>query len=910
MTIDFKHVPMLRGWEIGEVLGKGSFGTVYEIRKRIGNFVDCRALKVISLPKEDSDINDMRQEGIDEESIIATFQSKKNNILHEYEMQAQMAGTANIVNCDDIDAIPHPDGIGWDIFIRMEKLTTLQDSLPDATKPVPNETVRKLAEDMCKALILCGQHGIVHRDIKPQNIFISKNGDYKLGDFGVARTIESGTVGTVTGTPPYMAPEIARNEKYDRRVDIYSLGIVLYWLLNYRRLPLMPPYPQKIKPGDRENAVQARISGTPVPPPPCGDEVLKRVAQKACAFKPQDRYQSAEEMLKALHEVGGGSGNGGKVDPDNHHERIEQFPNLEKVVIRSNGYVAVERPMGYDLEGTAVLKPIVLTPKTDNVKALDVNSLVVARTIYGVIAVKYPDGKYWGVNHQNNRVSFTPGQFEEILKDPNTIVRGKQEEKKKKKKSILPLILGAGAAVVAIVLAVVLLGGGGEGPDTKPNVQNPSQTQTTGTKPQGTTQGGQSQTTTPTTPTTTPTKPTTPPPPTTTTPPPTTTVPETKPPVFAVLNVQGQLESEAKKALENQGFVVVVTTEYNDSVTEGRVIRQTPAASSMEQIGTEIHLVVSLGKDTVQALEMVTTPDKNVYIEGDTLDATGISLLATYASGKAETVTTGFTCSITTLSGSGNVTITVTYENAKATFQVEVIGDLLASGICGSNLRWALQKNGTMTILGTGSMSNYAEGSTPWKSHVNQIKRLDVREGVTGIGNYAFTGCTQLSQLTLAEGVATLGKAAFSGCTKLTEVYVPGTVTTVGDELFKACTGLTTAVLGEGIAIASKYMFAGCTGLTAVTLPESLTRIDNRAFEKCTGLTQIRIPAGVKMIGQRVFGDCDSLSRVTVLNAECFITSGISTLGVPGITVVYGYEGSTAQSYAEKNGFTFAALKG
>ena len=80
----------------------------------------------------------------------------------------EMNGAANVVNCDDFRIVPHDDNIGWDIFIKMELLTPLTKAID---KQPSDEQVIQIAKDMCSALILCKKYGIIHRDIKPQNIF-------------------------------------------------------------------------------------------------------------------------------------------------------------------------------------------------------------------------------------------------------------------------------------------------------------------------------------------------------------------------------------------------------------------------------------------------------------------------------------------------------------------------------------------------------------------------------------------------------------------------------------------------------------------------------------------------------------------------------------------------------------------
>ncbi len=212
----------------------------------------------------------------------------------------RMNGSANIVNCDDMRYIQHDDGIGWDIYIRMELLTPLMKALPD---DIPEDLVLRCARDLCRALELCESNSILHRDIKPQNIFVSRNGDFKLGDFGIAKVIEGTKTGSVAGTYRYMAPEVSRGEKYGSRADIYSLGLVLYWMLNERRLPFLPLPPAKLQAGEDEQARARRLSGEAIPAPVHGSRELQRIVLKACAYKPDDRYDSASAMLRDIEKL-------------------------------------------------------------------------------------------------------------------------------------------------------------------------------------------------------------------------------------------------------------------------------------------------------------------------------------------------------------------------------------------------------------------------------------------------------------------------------------------------------------------------------------------------------------------------------------------------------------------------------
>ncbi|MCI6434025.1 MAG: protein kinase [Clostridiales bacterium] len=288
------------GWETVRLIGRGSFGAVYEIQRSLFGEVEKAALKVITIPQNVSDIEELRNEGFDKESITDTFKNHLKSIVAEYSLMRKMNGSANIVNCDDVRYVQHEDGIGWDIYIKMELLTPLTKTLPDA---IPEETVIKIALDLCSALELCKKHDIVHRDIKPQNIFVSDNGDYKLGDFGIAKTVEKTMSGTKIGTYKYMAPEVYNNQPYGSAADIYSLGLVLYWMLNGRRMPFLPLPPAKLSAGMNEAARARRLAGEPVPAPKNGSEGLKAIVLKACAYEPKERYTDARQMKEALEHL-------------------------------------------------------------------------------------------------------------------------------------------------------------------------------------------------------------------------------------------------------------------------------------------------------------------------------------------------------------------------------------------------------------------------------------------------------------------------------------------------------------------------------------------------------------------------------------------------------------------------------
>ena len=291
------------GWTVVKYLGEGGYGRVYEIERELSGIKEQAALKVVSRPADDAEIEACYENGYDQASMKASYQEELQRYVKEYQLMKELQGQTNIVSCDDFAVVPRKDGIGGQIFIRMELLTPLQ-KVTNQSMLGESEVIR-LGKDICKALMLCEARHIIHRDIKPENILVSKFGDYKLGDFGVARVQDHTTKATKMGTHGYAAPEVEHGHKYGKEADIYSLGITLYWLLNNRRMPFLNA-DESVKAMKNQEALRRRYEGEKLPAPKNGSAKLKQVVLKACAYRPEDRYRSAQELYDALSELSGG----------------------------------------------------------------------------------------------------------------------------------------------------------------------------------------------------------------------------------------------------------------------------------------------------------------------------------------------------------------------------------------------------------------------------------------------------------------------------------------------------------------------------------------------------------------------------------------------------------------------------
>ena len=301
-----KYEPVFGKWYITKQLGAGSYGKVFEIQRTdaLDGTVYRGALKAITIPSSPEELQSVLDEdGLDRQGASSYFRETVVALNREIALMNKVKGHSNIVSYEDHDVIEHTDGIGWDILIRMELLTPISQYFKQFDT-IPRQAVLRLGIDLCRALEVCEKYSIIHRDIKPANIFISDTGDFKLGDFGVARTASASTgASTFAGTVNYMAPEVFRREKYTASVDTYSLGLVMYQLLNANRMPFYPPYPQPLTALAKERAHDRRLAGEPLPDPVNASGPLADILRQACAPAPADRFASPTEMRLALEAV-------------------------------------------------------------------------------------------------------------------------------------------------------------------------------------------------------------------------------------------------------------------------------------------------------------------------------------------------------------------------------------------------------------------------------------------------------------------------------------------------------------------------------------------------------------------------------------------------------------------------------
>lgn len=294
-----QHIPQIwPGWQVVDAIGRGSFGTVYRAVDAHGNE---SAIKVIVIPADPEELNNLVEMNYDALSIRSYFKEQVDVVKSEIEAMQELRDAPHVVRIEDYQLIERTDEVGWEVYIRMELLESLskivmREGIPD------QRTAAQIGAAVCDALAACHEHGVIHRDVKPSNVFRSRDGIYKLGDFGLSRHSSMMSVSTksTAGTPTYMAPEVLSGH-YQESVDLYSLGIMLYRWLNGGK----PPFVDPRRPSSQAALAEAesrRMRGVR-PPLPAGDGVDRSLAQivmRAIEPQPRDRWSSAREMGEAL----------------------------------------------------------------------------------------------------------------------------------------------------------------------------------------------------------------------------------------------------------------------------------------------------------------------------------------------------------------------------------------------------------------------------------------------------------------------------------------------------------------------------------------------------------------------------------------------------------------------------------
>ena len=289
------------GWTIGKLLGTGSGGktAVFELTRDNLTFTEHCAMKVINIIDEQVSYDEISAEY--KEYYNSRKKEMRKNAEAEVNLMHQLKDCYNVVQYYDFEFNDwqEENAFGTDLLIRMDYLGNLNAKMKK--EGVNQAEIVQIGIDICTALEGCATHNIIHRDIKPDNIF-SNGSRYLLGDFGISKIIENGMgAQTNKGTAHYAAPEQFANVTaanfYDNRVDIYSLALTLYVLANKGKLP----FSNKVM--NTQLAIQMRLTGTPFEEIEGINPVLMQAILIGCKHNPDERYRTATAFKTALLQV-------------------------------------------------------------------------------------------------------------------------------------------------------------------------------------------------------------------------------------------------------------------------------------------------------------------------------------------------------------------------------------------------------------------------------------------------------------------------------------------------------------------------------------------------------------------------------------------------------------------------------
>lgn len=282
------------GWKIGKKIGDGSGGktAAYEIVRENFGFTENDVLKIVMLLEENVSFDRMNE--ISRRNYETERDELRKKAEEEVMLMYSLKMCKNIVSYQDFEFLEifDTDSIAFVLAIHMFAYQDLNSIAK--TKGLSQLDIIKMGIDICSALEACREKGVIHRDIKPGNIFYDDN-QYLLADFGISRILEKGDLAhTSQGTPQFAAPEQFANlpgkKGYEHRVDIYSLGLTMYYLANNQKLPFY----DRLK--NTDLAVKMRLTGNPIEPIEGVYPELNRIMLKASAFSADDRYQDAGRM--------------------------------------------------------------------------------------------------------------------------------------------------------------------------------------------------------------------------------------------------------------------------------------------------------------------------------------------------------------------------------------------------------------------------------------------------------------------------------------------------------------------------------------------------------------------------------------------------------------------------------------
>lgn len=280
--------------EVEEQLYKHGDTAVYAVRSTKSH--QPYILKHISVPGSQKQVEALIFSGAaaDADAAQEYYQQVVSDYREELELLEALSDSPNLSCFHSYEVKPKTDGVGFDVFLLAEMRMTLEEYLFQAE--LTHASAVNLAIDLCSALIDLRNAGLIHRAVKPSNIFLGSQGHFMLGDLGIAKIDQLKYCSMPEGMlSPYSAPELFElMANVNETVDIYGVGLILYRIYNGNHAPF------EDEKTSAKGADKLRITGQELPAPMFADYEMAEILCKACAFKPEERYQSPEELKEAL----------------------------------------------------------------------------------------------------------------------------------------------------------------------------------------------------------------------------------------------------------------------------------------------------------------------------------------------------------------------------------------------------------------------------------------------------------------------------------------------------------------------------------------------------------------------------------------------------------------------------------
>lgn len=296
--------PVFGEWYTDKQLGAGTDGKVFSIyRQKYDGNREISMLKIIRLGENRNERKPLETPD-DFESAPVSEEEYYNGIITQVTRNIRDVmksdGGKHFVKYEDLELRKASDGKGRLILIKMEEMRSLADLLKEFSFTL-EETLR-LGISVCQALIKCRSFGgYIYPNLKPENVLFDREGICKLGDFGTFSLLEPNKASVAyKRTEYYMAPEYMKTGNMNCTVDTYSLGLILFMLTNRGRLPFTEEYPNKLTVNSLDDATARRVAGEELPKPSLASPELAHIIAKACAFNPNERYFTPNQMLKDL----------------------------------------------------------------------------------------------------------------------------------------------------------------------------------------------------------------------------------------------------------------------------------------------------------------------------------------------------------------------------------------------------------------------------------------------------------------------------------------------------------------------------------------------------------------------------------------------------------------------------------